>query len=199
MPWQPDNEACHNAILAASAAPTPPTAPGAVPRVNICSCRVTLLLLNLQGAGTLDEYAAALDTTATTSPCESSSSDVLDILNQLYISSSTALQQVDSLVLALPPVSTHTKHKAYAAYQHLFHESGFLGYYNSAGAGAAAAAPASISSRNSSAAVAGPAAATAAAGHSHDKGSPRIGSVVPSTATVVGLTRNHRRVLTTSS
>jgi hypothetical protein len=115
---------------------------------------------------------------------------VLDVLNQLYISSSTVLQKIDSLVLNLPPVSTPTEHKAYAAYQHLFQESGFLGYYHSAAAAAASSSSSSSSSSNSSSsstqnAGSGPAADQPEKGAQDSRGKADM----PQRHVVVGLTR----------
>lgn len=95
-----------------------------------------MLLLNLhspQPAGCAWVAVADDPQTADASSGRSSSSAsscVLDILNQLYVSSSTVLQQVDNLVLTLPAVDKSSAHKAFAAYQHLFQESGFVGYYH---------------------------------------------------------------------
>jgi len=75
----------------------------------------------------------------------------LDVLNGLYLSNSAVLQHVDNLVLTLPPPVGHNGHKAFAAYQHLFQESGFVGYYHSR-----AADETSTASGNSSVATASP-------------------------------------------
>lgn len=82
-------------------------------------CRVTLLMM---------------DTPTPPLPASTGHSQgptTLDVLNSLHISNSAVLQHVDNLVLALPPPAEHNGHKAFAAYQHLFQESGFVSYYHS--------------------------------------------------------------------
>jgi hypothetical protein len=61
----------------------------------------------------------------------SSSSSLLDIMNRLYLSNAQrALQGVQALVLRLPKPAAQDAHKAYAMYQYLYQELGFLGYFH---------------------------------------------------------------------
>lgn len=57
-----------------------------------------------------------------------------DSLNQLYLRSSQLLTGVQLLLLKLPPVDESWRRQAYAAYQHLYQELGFVGYYHSGAA-----------------------------------------------------------------
>lgn len=119
------------------------------PRVAV-DVRLTLLLLDpteIQLADTQSAPGSSNSTLRDSTKCQlgstgssTRSSSALDILNQLYISSSASLRQVDSLVVMLrsgaagqPPTesATGSAHKAFAAYQHLFQESGFVGFHHS--------------------------------------------------------------------
>lgn len=64
--------------------------------------------------------------------CAATTNTLLDVLNALYISSSEVLQAVDSVVLVLPQAPAGAAHKAFAAYQHLYQEAGFVGYFHQA-------------------------------------------------------------------
>jgi hypothetical protein len=52
-------------------------------------------------------------------------------MNSLYLSNAdTALRNVQALVLRLPQPAVRDAHKAYAMYQYLYQELGFLGYFH---------------------------------------------------------------------
>jgi hypothetical protein len=79
--------------------------------VLFCNCRLLLLYLDLGDS--------------------SSSSTLLDVMNSFSLTNShQALQGVQLLVLRLPQPAVHDAHKAYAMYQHLYQELGFVGYFH---------------------------------------------------------------------
>lgn len=110
-------------------------------------CRLTLVVLEQLGSEELSKSSIVpRGNSRAAQPREmhepsGAAAGVLDVLNHLYISSSKALQQVDSLVLRLPTYMSGVRHsyavahKVFAAYQHLFQEKGFIGYHHSSTAG----------------------------------------------------------------
>jgi hypothetical protein len=69
-------------------------------------------------------------------------------LNQAYLRSSPLLDRTQLLLLEAPPIQAPHSHQAHAAYQHLYQEKGFAGYYHGTSS--------TDSSRTSGVATAGP-------------------------------------------
>jgi hypothetical protein len=59
---------------------------------------------------------------------------LLEVLNALYLSSARVLARADAVVLTLQPPRPGHAHQSFAAYQHLWQEHGFVGYFHAAAA-----------------------------------------------------------------